>query len=229
MLRYITRMANYIKGKERIGEKHNHIEIIDYVLIPNDTIGELSYFIIKCECGEIFTKNRTSYRKIRNIISCGCLPDMPEDEAWKRIFKRWNDGRTSAKAHHECNLTLQQFIHFSKGNCFYCGVEPSRVTRIRGYLVNGIDRINSYIGYEVDNCVSCCTSCNLSKHIKSQEEFFSMCHAVAKKHPEFSNLPNKPILTTASLKIKDHKIYLEDRNKKVKNRRKGVQAKKRNL
>ena len=40
-------------------------------------------------------------------------------------------------------------------DCFYCGVKPDPM--------NGIDRINSSIGYIKDNCVACCELCNSMK------------------------------------------------------------------
>jgi len=39
--------------------------------------------------------------------------------------------------------------------------------------VNGVDRINSNIGYEINNVVSCCSKCNYAKHMMNKKEFLN--------------------------------------------------------
>jgi hypothetical protein len=41
------------------------------------------------------------------------------------------------------------------------------------YIYNGIDRVNNNFGYLIDNCVTCCTNCNVAKMARTQEEFNS--------------------------------------------------------
>jgi hypothetical protein len=53
----------------------------------------------------------------------------------------------------ECELTEEEVKEFFKEECFYCGELGN----------NGIDRIENDIGYNVDNCVSCCSMCNYMK------------------------------------------------------------------
>ena len=47
--------------------------------------------------------------------------------------------------------------------CWYCGSMP--IPR------NGIDRQDNSKGYEIGNCVPCCTKCNLLKSDMSYEDF----------------------------------------------------------
>jgi hypothetical protein len=54
------------------------------------------------------------------------------------------------------NLTKVQFDSITKHPCYYCGIMQDK-----GF--NGIDRMDSIKGYEIDNCVSCCTECNMMK------------------------------------------------------------------
>jgi hypothetical protein len=54
------------------------------------------------------------------------------------------------------NLTKEQFDNITKHPCYYCGIMQDK-----GF--NGIDRMDSIKGYEIDNCVSCCTECNMMK------------------------------------------------------------------
>ena len=36
---------------------------------------------------------------------------------------------------------------------------------------NGIDRVDSTMGYAIDNCVPCCKTCNIAKHTMTTIEF----------------------------------------------------------
>ena len=44
--------------------------------------------------------------------------------------------------------------------------------------VNGIDRIDSNIGYIKENCVSCCWTCNKMKNNFSQKEFLEKINKI---------------------------------------------------
>ena len=53
-------------------------------------------------------------------------------------------------------LTKEEFILIVSIPCYYCGIiQP------KGF--NGIDRLDSTIGYSLDNCKSCCEMCNMMK------------------------------------------------------------------
>lgn len=53
------------------------------------------------------------------------------------------------------------------------------------YVYGGIDRVDSSKGYTVDNCVSCCRECNVSKGTMSLEAFL-------RKLSRRKNLQSKP-------------------------------------
>lgn len=79
----------------------------------------------------------------------------------------------------EFQLSVETFRILTKGNCYYCGVEPnqkydekSNKWIITGYWIyNGVDRKNDDVGYTDDNCVSCCKICNYAKQGLSDIEF----------------------------------------------------------
>lgn len=50
-------------------------------------------------------------------------------------------------------------------SCVYCGLEATDGT------FNGIDRLDSSLGYSSENCVPCCSDCNFAKNAKSPEQF----------------------------------------------------------
>lgn len=77
------------------------------------------------------------------------------------------------------NLTDKQFKELTSKNCHYCNKSPKNVSGPKSmdykeygvYVYNGIDRKNNLIGYEIENCVSCCETCNKAKLEMSYEEF----------------------------------------------------------
>lgn len=94
----------------------------------------------------------------------------------------------------EWNLSLSEFKKLIHSDCFYCGTSPSSQNMWNNKLnrrktgkeitiyLNGIDRIDSSKGYTIDNCVSCCTSCNTMKSDLSQKVFFEKISKIYKKH-----------------------------------------------
>jgi len=74
----------------------------------------------------------------------------PEKVAFKNLNYRNRDYPGSI------DLTKEQFESIIKQPCYYCGIMQDK-----GF--NGVDRMDSTKGYEIDNCVSCCTDCNMMK------------------------------------------------------------------
>lgn len=70
-------------------------------------------------------------------------------------------------------LTTPQALSLFLKPCFYCGDEP--------FLddFHGIDRVYSEMSYTPDNCVSCCTRCNISKGAFRPISFIANCARVA--------------------------------------------------
>jgi hypothetical protein len=81
------------------------------------------------------------------------------------------------------DLTKSQFKTFCELNCFYCGIEPRQIQRVyskectkegllnSAYVYNGLDRVDNSKGYSVDNCKTCCKTCNRAKDIMSYQDF----------------------------------------------------------
>jgi transposase len=80
------------------------------------------------------------------------------------------------------NLTLEQFIILIRRDCYYCGRSPGRqwcTSRKRSIIAWGIDRVENTIGYQLDNCVTCCGTCNRMKLSMSKEAFVNQCRMIA--------------------------------------------------
>jgi hypothetical protein len=101
------------------------------------------------------------------------------------------NSRTGKK---DFNLTKEQFYVLATSNCFYCNEPPSLkchptvkkggrkgkavINYDRYHLYNGIDRIDNRKGYDLENVVSCCWVCNISKRTMSVKSFYAwVCRA----------------------------------------------------
>lgn len=74
-------------------------------------------------------------------------------------------------------LSLEEYKELVTSPCYYCGAPPSQQPqgvwmKGRDLKRNGIDRVDNSKGYELGNCVSCCTSCNREKRAQTQAQFF---------------------------------------------------------
>jgi hypothetical protein len=138
--------------------------------------------LCKCKCGKellvrvdgLFSGNKKQARK-----SCGCTKNFVNginaqsrrkpESVYRFLYERY---KSSAKRRNIVfGLSRCDYDSIIKNNCHYCGskAELKQPKRKEGDLVgvpvhyNGIDRIDSNVGYEIDNCVSCCTRCNYMK------------------------------------------------------------------
>lgn len=83
------------------------------------------------------------------------------------------------------NLTNERIRELTSSNCKYCGCEPSQIKNmgvkqnINGdYIYNGLDRVDSNLGYIEGNVVPCCKVCNYAKRKMSLFEFVNWINRV---------------------------------------------------
>lgn len=93
------------------------------------------------------------------------------NQGFHRIYGQYK--YKSKKKNRIFNLTKDQFYKLTQQHCNYCGLEPIQLSKYNGhiFLYNGVDRLNSDIGYEINNCVSCCVVCNKMKLDLTIEDF----------------------------------------------------------
>jgi hypothetical protein len=159
----------------------------------------------KCDCGaEILVRTHDLSKKSPKK-SCGCNHYMnsthknskyldPRIVSYKKLYNQYKihskmDGK-------EFLLSPEEAKSLFDGDCHYCGSKPFRIfnvyktsekyitkNKIRAdlaeILVNGIDRINSNVGYIDSNVVSCCSICNYAKHKRTCDDFFIWLNDVA--------------------------------------------------
>lgn len=109
-----------------------------------------------------------------------------------RRYMKWYK-RNAAARRIEWELSEIEFKMLAQKPCSYCGAEPKKKDKFakeyanrfkskgtkhnkttyqdKIIYVNGIDRVDSNKGYNIDNCVTACSDCNLGKHVKSVDEF----------------------------------------------------------
>ena len=144
-----------------------------------------------CGCQRLKTLSIQADQKIHrrdekgNIIEKKCFRCnqwLPLTEFWKNSSQkdgyagecktcsytakenRYNIYKKNAKKRNLAfNITKEEFYALTKLPCKYCG-------DLQDY--NGIDRVDSTLGYYIDNCVPCCQMCNAMKLNYSTEEWF---------------------------------------------------------
>jgi 5-methylcytosine-specific restriction endonuclease McrA len=158
------------------------------VVISFDRLGKNRHPYWWCKC--LLCNNIKSFRKTQLInkeaISCGCyklsvlnkykfkkkLP--PGVAAFNSLLNAYKMG--AKKRGRIFALTAEQFLKFTQLNCSYCGSPPSQVHKIAHnlrseYTYTGVDRIDNNVDYTLDNCKSCCSNCNRSKYMLSEQDF----------------------------------------------------------
>lgn len=98
-----------------------------------------------------------------------CRPCLDIANSRSSKFHKTVDGRFTHykyRAHKAClsfTLPFRLFEDLVTDNCFYCGEPPDPL--------NGIDRLDSNLGYDQGNCVTACGTCNIAKNVQSKESF----------------------------------------------------------
>ena len=99
-------------------------------------------------------EERKKYDKIRYQINKDKIRQNSRlyDQTIKGRYSQYK--RSSTQKGRSFNLSLKEFETLWQKDCSYCG---------RSIITIGIDRVDSSVGYQIDNVVSCCTVCNRLK------------------------------------------------------------------
>ena len=179
------------KFKDRTGERYGRLLVLEYS--GKDHRGK-HLWRCRCDCGneKIVVGDNLSSGKSN---SCGCLKKEFLSKKGNQ-FGLYSDRRLAIykvqyshlkRRHANFNgevFPFEEFVEKSESPCYYSGIEFSKEIQDRrnetikdGLLsdvvvkCNGIDRINSEIGYTSKNTIPCCKYCNTAKNTMTQEEF----------------------------------------------------------
>jgi hypothetical protein len=144
-----------------------------------------------CDCGIKFTTTTKQVQKgLRK--SCGCRRDMnkykalPTDVAIANSYSgRYK--RSAKKRNINWNLPDKNFAKLIQMNCHYCGISPNLEVKSKFHKmkVNGVDRKDNNLGYDIHNCLPCCQICNRAKNDLTYGEFFDYIERL-KKYENYS-------------------------------------------
>ena len=136
-----------------------------------------SKYLCRCDCGNTRILRAVYLTQGKNK-SCGCGIIKGSEETGVRIAL--NTCKRGARARDlEFTLSKEKFKELILSKCTYCGGGFTNTTKEnyasknekRVFFHNGIDRVDNAKGYIEENCVSCCSICNLMKREFTVEEW----------------------------------------------------------
>jgi hypothetical protein len=152
-------------------------EIFDHLTVLEATDGRVNkniLYLCICDCSQKLCLATGVDLRRKAVKSCGCLKKPNGEVTINSFINRYK--YSARKRDLLYLLTDEEAIGLFKGKCHYCDAVPlPRTYRIGATAIelNGIDRVDSSIGYSVSNCVSCCYICNTLKMDYTKEEFLS--------------------------------------------------------
>lgn len=175
------KMCNLKKHKEDFVGFENHLFIVTNF---NKQIGKKLYYDVTCKkCNMITTmrKDAITNTNAKVCINCKSNGVKPSTDVALNVFM--SIYKTGAKNRgFDWDLTNKQFEKITKQNCYFCGSKPIEQKSLERYYhesikdrikFNGIDRLDSNLGYTEDNCVPCCTMCNRMKLDYTENDFLN--------------------------------------------------------
>lgn len=160
-----------------IGKRFGRLVVIS--LVPENA----KKCICKCDCGKEIS---TYFNNLQqgSVKSCGCLRIYRHPErnvGLRKLYYRYSF--RSRRVHkEEISISLEDFKRLTSDNCHYCGSAPSIVmkstSKHSAYVYNGLDRVDSKIGYRLNNVVPCCEMCNRMKLDYGVDEFLSQINKI---------------------------------------------------
>jgi len=134
----------------------------------------------KCDCGKELVVKANALNNGQK--SCGCYRKelTAEDNrisSATTLYKVY--AKNAANRMLPFDLSLSEFMHIAGQKCHYCGALPNtqgsycdRVQdRSKAFPATGVDRKDAKLGYSLENCVSACSSCNLSKQSMTYDDY----------------------------------------------------------
>jgi 5-methylcytosine-specific restriction endonuclease McrA len=130
------------------------------------------------------------------------MPSLTRDSdpklvAQKHVYRVYRN--TASKHGRRWEISFTEFLALTARDCTYCGVPPAQVAtpyvtrrgEVRNsanptwasavvFTYNGIDRVDSSVGYVLSNCVPCCRVCNVAKSDMSSDAFEGWIDRIAR-------------------------------------------------
>jgi uncharacterized protein YdaU (DUF1376 family) len=191
--------------EQYVGQTFNKLTILslDYKEhFYKEKIIKWYYFNCKCTCGN--TKSILTNSVLKgDTKSCGC----DAMDSYKRSMQEYYNSTTvisadttlfniyRLRAKHrkqDFDLTKEEFFKIINSNCHYCNTSPILLRfndrKTEKSLLNGVDRVDSLLGYTTENTVPCCTTCNRMKLDHTTSDFLNHIQKITKFQNEKINI-----------------------------------------
>lgn len=147
---------------------------------------------MECDCAaKNIVITAPLYAKQGNPTSCGCTGLGGQWEMTSANY-RYLDYKADDKLRHQLTedfISLDDFYLMSQQVCHYCGVEPYLEYNApasdtfkegqKGFIYNGLDRMDRSKGHVYGNVVPCCFPCNLMKMKLGYSAFLERVEKIA--------------------------------------------------
>lgn len=165
-------------------KKFGRLTIVERKDIVNKKTGKKAIaWICRCDCGNESWVRSAALTAKKPIVSCGCRQKevikerTKEDRISHLISIIYKDYKVNARKRNlSFDLTIKEFKELIGKPCRYCGeihsnekkdiawkTKESYAISDTALKYNGIDRLDSSLGYKSFNCVPCCSVCNKMK------------------------------------------------------------------
>jgi hypothetical protein len=127
-----------------------------------------STYLCRCDCGVLKHISKTSLIKGDRDRGCKrCVSGFPAGfcDAYSAYKQNAKVRGISFELSREDALVLMRLP------CQYCRTIPE--------IFGGIDRVDNFIGYILENCVPCCSLCNHMKCDMAVSDFLAHAHKIA--------------------------------------------------
>lgn len=160
-----------IRHQNKTGCKYGKLTLLEQIIKKNlNNINVISYRCI-CECGNEVERTFGDLTRYNNRRHCGCGYERSEKDKHQLYFKQYIDNAKRRKF--SFSLTFDEFYDIIHRPCHYCGsIDEEKSCGSYKFNVNGVDRIDSLLGYEKSNVVPCCSTCNRMKLNLTIEAFY---------------------------------------------------------
>lgn len=165
------------RGRLRV-PKGTKMEVSVYDL-PKSSQVKIKYSCDNCgnvnevDASTLFWRENSQYKKTGETLCSKCANGRMSginSGQYKHGNNRFCEYRSNAKRRGKSfELSVEEFESITSQPCHYCGGTSSDYDKSsRG---NGIDRMDSRVGYIFENCVPCCSRCNFVKNTLGYDEF----------------------------------------------------------
>lgn len=149
----------------------------------------MARWLCACDCGNevlVYRKNLTD----GHARSCGCGRFGPQrgltaGEAAFNGLMRTYQGHARNRGL-PWNLSRDDFRRLTSLDCHYCGSAPSQTVKGHptsgDYVYNGVDRVDSALGYSPGNVLPACGTCNFAKKDMPYADFLAWIARLAGYH-----------------------------------------------